>query len=226
MHLSTTGAILAGMFAVIRIRFSWYCRTLKAALWLIFHPFRFGEPVASWLQWIVSILLALGIITAGVYGTAAATWALWGDPVKIWLGLLSFTTVLGFWATLRLQAKLKPFRHPLPGNRDDIVRLLTEFEQEADVYLQKCASAGFPPSLRFMDWSRRPPVNRVVKRIQAEFRVASTEDRKAAWVEFQSHIEDILTRGRNVTKQTLPDLRGELKTTVSKFLIALDRGDI
>lgn len=73
MHLSTTGAILAGMFAVIRIRFSWYCRTLKAALWLIFHPFRFGEPVASWLQWIVSILLALGIITAGVYGTAAAT---------------------------------------------------------------------------------------------------------------------------------------------------------
>ncbi len=129
-------------------------------------------------------------------------------------------------AAYRQNRDLRPFRHPLPGNRDALVRLLTEFEQEADVYLQKCASAGLPPRFRFMDWSRRPPVRKLLKKIQAEFRVANNEEPKAAWVEFQKDIGDIVDRGRNVTKRTLPDLRAELKTTVSKFLADLDRGGI
>lgn len=182
----------------------------------------------GWLMLTLGVLLLLGIITAGVYGTVVAVIErpLPGDPIKIWLGLLSFIALLAFVATLRLQAKLEPFRSPLPSNRDEIVRLLTELQQLADVYLQKCASAGVPPKARFLDRTRRSPVDKVVKKIQAEFRVASSEELKATWVEFQKNIDDIVARGRNVTKQTLPGLRSELSTTVSEFLAALDRGDL
>lgn len=209
------------------MRFWWCLRTLKAAAWLTFGFLRIGEPVAGWLPLIAAFLLGLGIITVGVYGTAAATGALPGDPVQIWLGLLSFTTLLAFAATVRLQAKLVPFRRPLPANTDAIVRLLPELERRANRYFQACASSWFPPSMRKTNLhpKLRDEVDEVTTKLQAELRVASIEGSEAA-VGFQEHIADILTRGRVVTKQALPDLRVELSTAVSSFLAALKRGDL
>lgn len=141
------------------------------------------------------------------------------------MGLLVFWAAAMTYHELRVLS-VKLARSPLPSNRDEIVRLLTELQQRADEYFQKCASGGVPPKVRFLDRTRRPSVDKVVKKIEAEFRVASSEELKATCVEFQKKIDDIVAHGRNVTNQTLPGLRNELRTTVDEFLAALDRGDL
>ena len=117
-------------------------------------------------------------------------------------------------------------RSPLPANRDAIVRLLGELEQNAEEYFRACASTEFPPKWRFplLDQRRRASVDALLKKIHAEFRVANNGEVKDTWVAFQGNIGDIMAHGRYVTEQELPDLNARLSRAVNEFQKALDRG--